>query len=217
MSKSLSSRFYHIHPLGRSGALRHSPLLELDKTCNHIAQLTVLFLSGEICFFTKEQNIKNAALNLVIWINYTHIWPLIQTSLGDWTHGLQKCASTLGKICQKQLHLSHVTRVLRDPFQYVKYEMCQTKSGITPQNKKDASLKFLQSVFQNNTNQVASKSQCWKKVSLFSWCIILCSILLLHHCGCFVVRFSILLSSLFPFKHGILGKVTRKCYKEHPS
>ena len=60
MSEPLFSRVYHIHPLGRSGALRHSPLLELDKTRDHVTQLTILFLSGKISFHhTRKNELEN--------------------------------------------------------------------------------------------------------------------------------------------------------------
>ena len=55
MSEPFFSGFYHIHPLGWSGTLRHFPLLELDKTRDHVTQLTVLLLSGEINIFHKRK------------------------------------------------------------------------------------------------------------------------------------------------------------------
>ena len=43
--------------------------------------------------------------------------------------------------------------------QFLRHDSCEKKSAITPQKKKDRTLKFLLNVFHKSTNQVASKSQ----------------------------------------------------------
>ena len=43
------------------------------------------------------------------------------------------------------------------------YVSCETKSGITPQTKKDTALKCWLRVFHTNTSHAALKSQFWKE------------------------------------------------------